>query len=72
MEKIRTIADRYLFNRIAVKVLMALAVLMTAVPYIHKAVGGYVKIVLLYGFLVIGYELLNCLKRCAKRPIGYS
>ncbi len=59
MERLRLIADKYLFNRLVFKILMAMAVLVTAVPYLHTAFGGYVKIVLLYGFLVIGYELLT-------------
>ncbi len=59
MENLRTVADRCLLNRLAFKILMVLSVLVTAVPYLHTAVGGYVKFVLLYGFVIIGYELLT-------------
>ncbi len=59
MHKLRMVADRYIFNRLIFQALMVVAVMITAVPYLHVMLGGYVKFILLYGFVIIGYELIT-------------
>ncbi len=59
MHKLRMVADRYIFNRLIFQALMVIAVMITAVPYLHLMLGGYIKFILLYGFVIIGYELIT-------------
>lgn len=59
MEKLQKVADKYLLNTLTFKILMIVAVMITAVPYLHMTFGKYVKFILMYGFLVIGYELIT-------------
>ncbi len=56
---IKNIADKFIFDRRLFKILMIIAVMLTAVPYLHTLIGGYIKIILLYGFLIVGYELVT-------------
>ena len=59
MNKFRKIADRYIFNRIVFKIFMIISVMVTAVPYLHNTLGSYVKFFLLYGFVILGYEIIT-------------
>lgn len=59
MQKLRMLADRYIFNRLIFQILMVIAVMITAVPYLHVMFGGYVKFLLLYGFVIIAYEFFT-------------
>ncbi|MGN0478297.1 MAG: O-antigen ligase family protein [Hominenteromicrobium sp.] len=59
MQKIRTVLDRYLLNRVVFKVLIVVMTMITAVPYLHMRVGGYVKILLAYGYVILAYEALT-------------
>ena len=56
---IKNIADKFIFDRRLFKILMIIAVMLTAIPYLHTLIGGYIKIILLYGFLIVGYELVT-------------
>lgn len=56
---LKNIGDKYIFNRTVFKCLMMVAVMLTSVPYIHNVLGGYVKVLLVYGFLIIGYEIIT-------------
>ena len=59
MHKIIDFADRYILNRMVFKIVFIVAMMITAVPYLHSAVGGYVKFLLAYGFVIVAYELLT-------------
>ena len=56
---IKNIADKYIFDRRLFKILMIIAVMLTSVPYLHTAIGGHIKILLAYGFVIVGYELIT-------------
>lgn len=59
MDKLKDITEKYLLNRTVFKLLIIVAMMITAVPYLHGMVGGYVKILLAYGYLVLAYEVLT-------------
>ena len=59
MGKLKSFADNYVFNRLVFKILMVVAVMITAVPYLHTEFGKYVKLLLVYGILIIGYEFVT-------------
>lgn len=56
---LKQISDKYIFNMTAFKMLMLIAVMLTSVPYVHNFFGGYVKILLIYGYLILGYQLIK-------------
>lgn len=59
MEKLRTALDRYILNPLTFKLITVIAMFITSVPYLHMRVGGYVKILLAYGVLIIVYGLVT-------------
>lgn len=59
MHKLLNLADEYVVNRKIFKIAMVIMTMITAVPFLHVRVGGYVKFILVYGIAVIGIELLT-------------
>lgn len=59
MKKLETLLDKGVLNRVVFKVILLVAVMITAVPYLHERVGGYVKFVLFYGLIIIACEFLT-------------
>lgn len=51
--------DKYLLNPVAFKVIMVVATLLLAVPYMHHKASGYLKFVLLYGVLICSWQLIE-------------
>lgn len=51
--------DKYLFNPTTFKVIMLVATLILAVPYMHHKASGYLKLVLLYGVLICLWQLMQ-------------
>lgn len=56
---VRKSLDKYLFNPIIFKVIMVVATLVLAVPYMHHKASGYLKFVLLYGVIVCFWQLIE-------------
>lgn len=52
------IADS-VFDPLWFKLIMVVATLLTAVPFIHAVIGGYVKVFLLYGFVTVLYQVIR-------------
>lgn len=50
--KLHRILDKYLLTGFNFKFLIIVITMLTAVPYLHYKIGGYVKFVLAYGILV--------------------
>lgn len=44
--------NKWVFNALNFKVLMVLGTMLTAIPYLHYHLGGYIKYILAYGILV--------------------
>ena len=59
MNNIEALMNKGILNRIWFKFVILVAVMVTAVPYLHQKVGGYVKFILLYGIIIILYELVT-------------
>lgn len=59
MDKIKNILDRYLLNGVIYKLLIIVITMAISVPLVHMAVGSYVKLLLIYGFLIVSYGILN-------------
>lgn len=59
MGKLKSFAENCVFNRLIFKILMVIAVMITAVPYLHTSLGKYVKFILAYGILIIGFEFVT-------------
>ena len=51
--------DKSILNRIFFKIMILVAVMVTAIPYLHDRVGGYVKFILLYGLVIIACEIIT-------------
>lgn len=59
MKKLEVILDKEIFNRTIFKISILIAVMITSVPYLHEKVGGYVKLILIYGLIIIACEFLT-------------
>lgn len=59
MQKVMTFLDRYFLNRTLFKVLFVVMMMITSVPYLHMLVGEYVKFLLVYGYVILAYEVFT-------------
>lgn len=57
--KVHRIIDNYLLTGFNFKTLMIVITMLTAVPYLHYKLGGYVKFVLAYGVLVCIWQFFH-------------
>lgn len=57
--KVHRFLNNYLLTGFNFKVLMIVMTMMTAVPYLHYKLGGYVKFILVYGILVCLWQLFH-------------
>ena len=59
MKKIIKIAEAYVLSRTAYKILLVLSTVLIAIPYIREKIGFIINIMMVYGFIIVGYELIK-------------
>ena len=59
MKKLYVAADEYIFSRCTYKILFLLTTALITIPYIREKIEFFIDILMIYGFVIIGYELLR-------------
>lgn len=55
----RQILDRTIGNKLVFKIVLLTALLLNIVPYLHEQLGGYMKILLIWGLFLTCYDILR-------------
>ena len=59
MKKLYKAVEAYILNRMTFKFLLVMAMMLMAVPYIREKIGFITNLMLVYGYVIVGYELLK-------------
>ena len=59
MKKLYKTVEAYILSRTTFKVLLVVAMMLMAVPYIREKIGFTINLMLVYGYLIIGFELIT-------------
>ena len=59
MKNIIKIAEAYVLSRTVYKILLVLSTVLIAIPYIREKIGFIINIMMVYGFIIVGYELIK-------------
>lgn len=59
MKKLYKAVEAYILSRTTFKFLLVMAMMLMAVPYIREEIGFIINLMLVYGYVIVGYELLK-------------
>ena len=59
MKNIIKIAEAYVLSRTVYKIFLVLSTMLIAIPYIREKIGFIINIMMVYGFVILGYELIK-------------
>lgn len=55
----KKLMENTIFNRVLYKVILIITLMLTTVPMLHQKLGGYVKILLLWGIVLVVWEVVK-------------
>lgn len=59
MKKINQIVEEYIFNRTIIKIIFIMVTMLISIPYIGAHADFFINLILFYGLLALGYELIT-------------
>ena len=59
MKNLYKITSEYILSRTAYKILFIISTMLIAVPYIREKIGAISGVMLVYGFIIVAYELIT-------------